>query len=50
MRLKPLGSQMSWTILGEELMINRTVSEKGVQRPSVPTLVLYRQEPEASGG
>lgn len=31
-------------------MINRMVSEKGVKRPSVPTLLLYRQEPEASEG
>lgn len=29
-------------------MTNRTVSEKGVQRPSAKTLLLYRQEPEAS--
>lgn len=50
MGLKPVGSQMSWTILGKEAMINRMVSEKGVKRPSVPTLLLYRQEPEASEG
>lgn len=29
-------------------MINKTVSEKVVKRPSLPTLLLYRQEPGAS--
>lgn len=41
---------MSWTILGNEAVINSMVSEKGVKRPSGPNPLTLRQEPESSGG